>query len=95
MSGFVVYEAAAASKPIVAFHVEWHSEFIENERTGLLVKNRDVVALAEAVERMLTSPSWALELGRKARERLDRMYDPRVTVEAEIAAYKSLLEGQK
>ena len=40
MSGFVIYEAAAAGKAIVAFDVEWHPEFIKDGQTGLLVNRK-------------------------------------------------------
>jgi len=93
MSGFVVYEAAAAGKPIVAFDVEWHSEFIVNNVTGVLVRNRDKNRLAEAVVQLLQNPSTAQELGRNARAKLLREYEPSRLIQQEISIYSELIQG--
>lgn len=94
MSGFVVYEAAAAEKPIVAFDVEWHKEFIENGVTGILVRNRDRTELAEAVVNLLSSPSRAQELGRNAKAKLLHQYEPNRLIALEANAYVSIIERQ-
>lgn len=86
MSGFVIYEAAATSKAIIAFDVEWHSEFIENEQTGLLVENRNCVALAGAIERLIRNPQLAEVLGRNARNAIDIGYNPKDLAQKEIEA---------
>jgi glycosyltransferase involved in cell wall biosynthesis len=93
MSGFVVLEAAAAAKPIVAFDVEWHNEFIESNVNGILVRNRDRIRLAEAVIDLLQNPAKAQELGRNARARLLRDYDPRRLIDHEIEVYKEMIRA--
>ncbi len=85
MSGFVVYEAAAAAKPIVAFDVEWHQEFVKDGQTGLLVENRNYHKLAEAIKRLVTDPALAELLGKNARSLLEADYDPQRIAEREIA----------
>ena len=85
MSGFVVHEAAAASKAIIAFDVEWHSEFIKDGETGLLVKNRDCKKLAGAICRLLSNPKLVSLLGNNARSLIDIKYNPEVLAKKEIA----------
>ncbi len=91
MSGFVIYEAAAAGKAIVAFDVEWHSEFIKDGQTGLLVENRNQVALAEAIERLIRNPRLAEFLGKNAREAIDRGYNPKDLAQREIEVLKGVI----
>jgi len=85
MSGFVVYEAAAASKPIVALDVEWHPEFIRDGETGLLVENRNHDKFAEAIKRLVGDPALAELLGKNARSLLEADFNPRRIAEREIA----------
>jgi len=54
LGGYSLIEAALCGQAVVAFDNEWHSEIIVNEKTGLLVSPDDEVAIATAVERLLT-----------------------------------------
>jgi glycosyltransferase involved in cell wall biosynthesis len=92
MSGWVVYEAASQARAIVAFDVEWHSEFVEDGVTGLLVEDRNVSAISDAVVRVLSDGELAAALGRAARARLEVDFDARRLVELEQEAYGRLLE---
>lgn len=92
MAGFVIYEAAAAGKPIVAFDVEWHSEFVETGRTGILVEDRNVSRLAEAMVHLLQNQGIREFMGRNARAKLEEDYDPALSLAKEIEMYESLLE---
>lgn len=89
MSGFVMFEAAAASKAIVAFDVEWHSEFVSGG-AGILVENRNVERLAEATVRLLRSPKVCELVGKNARAKLERVYDPASILRKEIEVYESV-----
>jgi glycosyltransferase involved in cell wall biosynthesis len=85
MSGFVIYEAAAASKAIIALDVEWHSEFIRDGQTGLLVENRNCNKLAEAIKTLVRNPRLASSLGKNARGLVNTKYNPQTIAEREIA----------
>jgi glycosyltransferase involved in cell wall biosynthesis len=71
MAGFVVYEVAAFCRPIIAFDIEWHSEFVEHGVNGLLVENRNTRKLAEAVIDLLRDPERASRMGMMARQKVD------------------------
>ena len=92
MSGFVVFEAAAAAKPIVSFDVEWHSEFIRNEETGLLIENRNIQQCARAVLKVLNNKKLAQRLGENARAELHRNYNPYDIAMKEIEIYKMFIQ---
>lgn len=83
MSGFVVYEAAAMQRPIVAFDVDWHSEFIQNGKTGLLIPNRDVEKLAEGIISLMKDEKLSLQLAQNARKKFIEEFDPHMLVRRE------------
>jgi glycosyltransferase involved in cell wall biosynthesis len=62
----------AAGKAIVAS--AGSAKVLEHERTGLVVANGDVDGFAEAVLRLAGDPGLGEELGRSARERVEREF---------------------
>jgi len=64
---FVLVEAAALGKPIVATAVDGVPEILEDGKTGLLVPPKDPSALADAVIRLLKDKEEARRLGAMAR----------------------------
>jgi len=73
---FVLIEAAALGKPIVATNVEGNNEVITDGETGLLVPARDPEALAAAVIRLLRDRPLAARLAASAK----RLIPPRFTL---------------
>jgi glycosyltransferase involved in cell wall biosynthesis len=69
-------EAMAAGVPVIASRLSGIPELVRDGETGLLVPERDPVALAEAMERLARDPALGARLaeeGRRAvRERFDR-----------------------
>ena len=72
----VVLEAMARELPVVSANEGGVAEAVDHGRTGLLVAPEDPEALASALERVLTTPGLAADLGRAAmvsvRQRFDR-----------------------
>ena len=64
--GFVLIEAMAMAKPIVATHAGGVSEIITDNSTGLLVPPRNVQALAEAIKKLTKDPELCAFLSKKA-----------------------------
>ncbi len=54
--------------PVIATAVGGLPEVVEHDKTGLLIPPRDAEALAGALERLLSDPAWARELGDHARD---------------------------
>jgi glycosyltransferase involved in cell wall biosynthesis len=75
-TGRALSEAALAGVPIAAYDIDWQSELIETNATGALVPDRDVDALANAVERYLVDPEHARKMGAGVRARALAMLDP-------------------
>jgi glycosyltransferase involved in cell wall biosynthesis len=61
-------ECVLSGQPVVAFDHECNREVVRDGETGLLVPFRDDKALAKAVERLLSDPSFAQGLGQRGRQ---------------------------
>ena len=81
------------TEPSVAFDVEWHSEFVEHNVTGLLVRDRDVPHLAEAVIAILDDPGRARTLAANAERKLREESDQAVLVKEEIREYAEVISS--
>lgn len=66
--GIVVLEAMAAARPIVAAAGGGVPEIVADGQHALLVEPGNVEAMAEAIDRILSSPDLAARLGRAAEE---------------------------
>jgi glycosyltransferase involved in cell wall biosynthesis len=65
---YVLMEAAALGKTVVATDIDGVREVIENGKTGILVPPRNPESLAQAVRRLLQDKGYALKLGQKIGE---------------------------
>ncbi|HWF60297.1 MAG TPA: glycosyltransferase family 4 protein [Nitrospira sp.] len=61
---FVVLEALAMSRPVVATHVGGVPEIIHDGSTGLLVPPRSSQALESAIRNVLRDPDWAARMAK-------------------------------
>ena len=92
--GLAIAEAMATGTPVVATETEGAREIIRDGETGLLVRIRDVGALAESVTALLNDEERRKRIGKSAREavslrfRLDRMVDDTERI------YQESLSGQ-
>lgn len=71
--GLVYIEAASCGLPVVAHDTGGVSEAVIDGETGLLIKPGDIDALANAIHRMLTTPSLRHTLGEAGKERVKRL----------------------
>ncbi|MEW5568696.1 glycosyltransferase family 4 protein [Rossellomorea marisflavi] len=67
-------EAMGSRSPVIAGAVGGLKEIIEHEKDGLLVTEKDVDGLSEAILKVLDSPSFAEQLARNARTKIEQMY---------------------
>jgi glycosyltransferase involved in cell wall biosynthesis len=91
---FVLVEAAALGKPIVATAVDGVPEILEDGQTGLLVPPGDSGALADAVVRLLRDKDEAGRLAERARSLVPFRFPLRRMVEQTQNLYLELL-GRK
>ena len=83
---YVLIEAAAFGKPVVATDIDGVREVIEDKETGILVPPRNPEKLAQAVIRLLRDKEHAQKLGQK----IDEEVPPRFTLSRMVAQIQSL-----
>ena len=93
MLGMVSLEAMRYCKPVVASNVGGIPDIISDGETGLLVEQKDAVALADAIERVLSDPALAHELGHNG-YRYAREHFSWESVEAETLVMYGLENGR-
>ena len=72
--GLVAIEAMASKIPVIASDVGGLKFTVVPEQTGLLCPPKDDSAFAEAIDRILSNPTWEQELGESARQRVETMF---------------------
>lgn len=91
---FVLLEALAMSKPVVATKVNGVPEIIEDGRTGLLVPPRDPQALEYAIRRILHDPESAARMARAGCARVaGRLTAGRMVQETTAVFERALVSG--
>jgi len=70
----VVFEAMASGLPVITTTQNGSAEIIRHREDGLIVPPGDVCALVEEIERLVKDQDWRLEIGKKAREKIERSY---------------------
>ncbi len=73
----VLLEAMALGTPCVSTDVTGIPEVLHDGQTGLMVPQRDINALAGAIERLLADPALRVELAGRARQLVEVEFDVR------------------
>lgn len=87
----VLLEAMACGVPVVATRVGGVDELVEDGIDGLLVPPGDVAALAEAIDRLVSDPTRARDMGVAGRKKVEERFALSKTVEAVGAVYGEVL----
>lgn len=78
-------EALASEVPVVASAISGIPELVEDGHTGLLVPERDALALAQALLRIYQEPALGQQLGAAGREKVLREFNLRANAAALFA----------
>ena len=89
--GLTPLEGMACGRPVVGSAVGGITYTIADGVTGFLVPPRDPAALADRLEQLLTNPALRDQLGRAARERVEREFTWDRVVERTAALYGAVL----
>jgi glycosyltransferase involved in cell wall biosynthesis len=65
--GMIGLEAMLHGRPVIAFEVGGIPDWLEHEKSGLLVPEQDTKAFAEALQKLLSNTSLAAEFGENGR----------------------------
>jgi glycosyltransferase involved in cell wall biosynthesis len=86
--GYVLVEAMACRKPVVAFNISSNPEIVVNHETGFLVNPMDINAFTEKVEFLGRDPELCKSFGLAGRKRVEDLFD----LENNQSKVESLLE---
>lgn len=89
---YVILEAMAAGRAVVASGIYGIPELVEDEVTGLLIPPGDPDALAEAIRRLGERPDEAARMGRAGRSVFEERFTLARCAAATAAVYDELLE---
>ena len=86
--GYVMVEAMAQEKPVIAFDIRSSGEIVEEGQTGFLVPRGDVEAMAERIIQLSGDRKKLNTLGRNGLKRVESMF----TIDQVINEVKNFLE---
>jgi glycosyltransferase involved in cell wall biosynthesis len=69
--GYVLVEAMACSKPVVAFDISSNPELVLHDKTGYLVKPFDLEAFANYILKLINDPELRIKFGLNGRTRVE------------------------
>ena len=87
-------EAAASGRPVVTTDMPGCREIVEDGVNGILIRPRDAVALADALEKLIRSSALRATMGRAGRARVLEHFTERQVVAQTLAVYRALLDSQ-
>jgi glycosyltransferase involved in cell wall biosynthesis len=90
--GYVLVEAMACSKPVVAFNISSNPEIIIHGKTGFLVDPFNLDSFTDNIARLTNSTRLRQELGENGRQRVEEVFTIDRTLEKLELMIKSNLE---
>lgn len=72
--GYVIVEAMASHKPVVAFDISSNPEIIEDNVTGYLVKPFDTVEMTHKIEMLINNSDLLSSMGAAGRKRVENLF---------------------
>ncbi len=87
-----VIESVASGKPVIGSKIAGIQEVVEDDVNGYLFPPGDAEALAACMLKLYQDPRKAVEFGRQARQKAERLYNSRVYLDKTIAAYEAAIQ---
>jgi len=91
--GLVLLEAMMAGLPIIATNNGGIPEIIEDGKNGILVPPKDAQAIAENIEKILSSPELRKKMSEKNQEDVRKKFEVKDMVKKTEEVYRSILQG--
>ena len=70
----IVLEAMACGTPVIASRVGAVPDIIENDKTGIIVEQKDVEGLKKALVQLIEDQELAKKMGERGRERIEKYF---------------------
>ena len=92
---WVFIEAMAMGRPAIGTDVGAIAEIVEHGRTGFIVAKGDQAALGDRIQQLLDDPALRREMGRRGRERVERLFDASKNVSKMLSVIKKQVCEQR
>lgn len=89
--GMVTIESMAMQKPVVNSDMGWANELIIDGESGFLIHPKSHIKFAEIILKLLSDSKLCQTIGKKARERVEKVFDIEKIAEENRDFYKSLI----
>ena len=89
----VMAESMAMNLPVVATNVSGIPEFLEDRVTGLMVPQKDPLALANAMETLLTDNVLRQQVAREAKKRITKEFNNKTLIMDLAGIYSKMITG--
>ena len=89
----VMAESMAMNLPVVATNVSGIPEFLEDRVTGLMVSQNDPLALANAMETLLTDNDLRQQVTREAKKRITKDFNNKTLIMDLAGIYSKMITG--
>lgn len=93
--GMVTIEAMAMQKAVVNSNIGWSQELIEDGISGFLVHPTNHVEFAERIVELLKDTELCHNMGKAARERVEKCFDIEKLTKQNIAFYGKIIKAYK
>ncbi|MBI4051317.1 MAG: glycosyltransferase family 4 protein [Elusimicrobia bacterium] len=90
---FLLLEAMASEKPVVATAIDGIKEAVLPGETALLVPPRDPDALAAGILKVLEDPEFSRQLGKRGRQHLEKNFSLDRMLRETQMVYEDVLQG--
>lgn len=90
--GMVTIESMAMQKAVVNSNIGWSRELIVDEESGFLVHPSNHDLYGDRIIQLLQSNSLCLEMGKKAKDRVESKFDISKLVEKNIEFYQEIIK---
>jgi len=95
MGGFSLIEACAGARPAISYDIEWHSELVQNNKTGCLIEENDIDEIVKQIRYLFDNPKEADKLGVNAKKLAFVNHDISNATNTKQAIYKDVLSEYK
>lgn len=87
--GVAILEASACGKPVIGSNIGGIPEVIKDEETGILLKSNGVLALEDAILRLINNKELRIKMGEAGRKFVIENYAFRANVDKMVDTYNS------
>ncbi|MDR2407384.1 MAG: glycosyltransferase [Bacteroidales bacterium] len=89
--GVVAVESMACECPVVVSDADGFTEVVLNNETGFIVPKKDVEATSEAIQKFIDDNTLRDTMGKKGRERVEKLYNWEYNVNQMIDIYHQII----